>query len=107
SVLSRGGTHASPGGRSRPPLKPPTAAPPLRGAALLTRCLLIQTEFVEGDVPVRVEDLEAPLLFLLERRLVRIEAPHDRILARGRHHRGCVAEGDGHREGPVRAAVAM
>jgi hypothetical protein len=31
----RGGTHASQDGRSRPPLKPPIAAPPLRGAALL------------------------------------------------------------------------
>src|SRR5258705_12923076 len=34
-LISGGALMPSPVGHSRPPLKPPTAAPPLRGAALL------------------------------------------------------------------------
>ena len=40
-----------------------------------------QIELVEGNVPVRFENLESPLFFLLELRLIRIEAFDDLVVA--------------------------
>src|ERR687895_2513038 len=66
-----------------------------------------QCQLVQWHVPVRVKDLEAPLLFLPELTLVGIELLCDLLFARWSHERLGAAEADLHRERPVGPAVAV
>src|SRR6266545_4189978 len=91
----RGGTHTRRDGCSRPPLKPPTAAPPLRGAALLVR-LALRFPHIHDAAAEEVERLlhgrlargllEQPLALALRRRRLRLRSRRRAGRRRGRGH---------------------
>src|ERR1017187_1012253 len=77
---------------------PPYPLRPLWSKALW---LCVQVHHLHRQVPVRVEDLEAPLLFALERILVGIHLLLQRGFVKGFVGHGGVLEYDGHAEVPA------